>query len=602
MMFDHDLLQEIKSRADIVDVISSYINVIKKGRRFVAVCPFHDDHDPSLDINRERQTYHCFVCQHGGDVFSFVADYEKISFVEAVKKVCEIINFDDPRLHKQESIKPVNVDIQTLYNCITELQKYYEYGLQTEEGSVAKDYLNKRQLSAEQIQKFSLGYSLADGKLTVSYLQKKGFSLKNIEDIGIALTKTSGTADSNAGRLIFPIKNANGQVVAFSARKLTSGDDAPKYVNSPETKIFKKGNILYNYHIAKQSAKHDGFIYLVEGFMDVLALDSIGVTSVVALMGTKMTEQHIELLKRLNVEVRLCLDTDKAGQEAMMMIMPMLDKANISYRLVSKPGEKKDPDEILKQEGEEQLKTYISTLVDPFNFALDYYKNTSPLGSIENRKKVITHFGPMLLSIKSKLEQDDYIYKLSEVTGFNANAIRDYLSEIKSKKTIDTTLYDFNFVENRNTQAKVLKELRRLTLAEKTVLDLMSEYPEAITFYEKNITHFINDIYRQIANYFVDYASTHGKIDVSMIMDIVSQSEIENKGQLINELSIMPSQELNPESLNSTLNECLEVIKQEREKTYERDMIKKAMNGKAPSEQARLLDDYMKRTNNKKPK
>ena len=344
MIFDHDLLQEIKSRADIVDVISSYINVIKKGRRYAAVCPFHDDHNPSMDINKEKQTYHCYVCNHGGDVFSFVSDYEKISFADAVKRVCEIIGFDDPRLHKNEPIKPVDVNIQKLYDCINELQKFYEYGLTTEEGKIARDYLSKRQLSDEQVKKFSLGYALNDGKLTVSYLQQKGFSLKNIEDIGIALARANGTADSNAGRLIFPIKDHNGQVIGFSARKMTSGDDAAKYINSPDTKLFHKTNVLYNYHIAKQSAKHDGFIYVLEGFMDVFALDTIGITSAVAIMGTKLTENHIAMLRRLNVEIRLCLDGDKPGQEAMMGIMATLDKAGLPYRLVSQPGELRDPD------------------------------------------------------------------------------------------------------------------------------------------------------------------------------------------------------------------------------------------------------------------
>lgn len=604
MTFDHDLLQEIKSHADIVDVISSYINVIKKGRRFVAKCPFHDDHNPSMDINKDRQTFHCFVCGHGGDVFTFVADYEKISFVDAVKRVCEIINFDDPRLHQQETIKPVDVNIQVLLNCINELQKFYEYGLSTEEGAVAKQYLEKRKLSEEQRSKFSLGYSLNDGKKTIAYLQQKGFSLKNIEDIGIALARSNGTADSNAGRLIFPIKNANGQIVGFSARKLTSGDDAPKYVNSPETKLFKKSKTLYNFHIAKQSAKHDGFVYVLEGFMDVFALDTIGITSAVALMGTKLTEQHLEMLKRLNVEVRLCLDGDKAGQEAMMNIMSSLDKAEIKYRLVSKPGELRDPDEILKQDGEDKLKIYINTLVDPFNFALNYYKNTSPLGSVEDRKKVIAHFAPMLLSVSSKIQRDDYIYKLSEATNFNSNAIRDYLKEVKNsnRNSTENVYTGAPHNEIKFSSLNVKKELRRLTLAERTMLQLMSNSDVAMQFYEKDIKYFTNEIYSKLANYFVECASTIGKVDVTAVIDNISQSDAPNKQELIRELLALEPTTMNSEQLQCALKDCINAIVSERSRVYEKSTLEKALVGKDPQEKSRLIDDYIQRTNKKRLK
>ena len=598
MIFDHDLLQEIKSRADIVDVISTYINVIKKGRRYAAVCPFHDDHNPSMDINKEKQTYHCYVCNHGGDVFSFVADYEKISFADAVKRVCEIIGFDDPRLHKNEVIKPVDVNIQKLYDCINELQKFYEYGLTTEEGKVARDYLSKRQLSDEQVKKFSLGYALNDGKLTISYLQQKGFSLKNIEDIGIALARANGTADSNAGRLIFPIKDHNGQVIGFSARKMTSGDDAAKYINSPDTKLFHKTNVLYNYHIAKQSAKHDGFIYVLEGFMDVFALDTIGITSAVAIMGTKLTENHIAMLRRLNVEIRLCLDGDKPGQEAMMGIMATLDKAGLPYRLVSQPGELRDPDEILKQDGADKLKVYVNSLVDPFNFALNYYKNYAPLGSMENKKKVVAHFAPMLANIKSKLEFEDYIYKLSEVTNINVNAIRQYVEDVRKAKPKEERTDLDNYEKEEYMRLEALKDLSRLARAERLMLAYMINSKEAIKFYEEKIGYFTNDLNRQLANYVVEYNSEYEEINPSMIMDMISSNDEENKkGELIGLLADVSNDDYSKEDEPIVLNDCYRVIVTEKTKMFNRTTIEKALEGKDPKEQARLLNDYIKRTN-----
>lgn len=597
MPIDFDLVKEIKQRADIVDIISYYLNSVqKKGRRYVAMCPFHDDHDPSLQINKENQTFKCFVCGTGGDVFTFVQEYDKCSFTEAILKVCDIIGFDDPRLHKKVYVKPVDTNLVPIYNCLTEIQKYYSYGLTTEEGKIARDYLDNRHLSQEQRTKFGLGYALKDGKITIQYLQQKGFSLKNIEDTGIAFAQLNGMNDSNSGRLIFPIKDESGQVVGFSARRMVE-DDTAKYINSPETKVFTKSKILYNYHLAKQTAKHDGYIYLVEGFMDVFALDSIGITSCVALMSTKLTNHHIDLLRKLNVEVRLCLDGDNPGQEAMMKIMTQLDEAKLPYRLVSIPHEVRDPDEILKQDGEEKLKVFISSLVDPFNFALNYYKNISPLGSVEDRKKVINHFLPTIASLKTKLEQDDYIYKLGEATNFSANAIRNLVKSysLKNKSNNNEPNYNVNANFDSTTDFnKVSREYRRLNLAEYKVLEQMLLSKEAIVFYEENIKYFNNEQYRTIANFIIELKDEGKDITHSDLISIIEISEIKDKEQLIKIVSDFAFSKEKTFSEN-VLNDCSSVIMQERMKIHEKQTTRKALEGKTPQEQARIINDFMSR-------
>ena len=599
MAIDFDLIKEIKSRADIVDVISSYLpSVQKKGRNYVAICPFHDDHDPSMQINKEKQIFNCFVCQSSGDVFSFVQKYEKCSFEEAVRKVCEIINFDDPRLHKKSYTKPVDQNLVPVYNCINELQKFYVYGLTTDEGKIARDYLDNRKINDDQRKKFSLGYAMKDGKMTIEYLKQKGFSLKNIEDTGIALAQTSGMSDNNSGRLIFPIKDQNGQVVGFSARRMRDDEDVAKYVNSPETKIFTKGNVLYNYHLAKQTARHDGYIYVVEGFMDVFAFDSVGITSVVALMSTKLTKQHIELLRRLNVEIRLCLDGDKPGQEAMMKLMSQLDESNLPYRLVSLPGEVRDPDEILKQDGEEKLKTYISTLVDPFNFAINYYKNISKLGSVDDRKKVVSHFAPKIASLTNKLEQDDYIYKLSEVTGFSSGAIREYIRDKShSLNKVNSGESTKSFEEFRNAEQDVAREMRRLVSAERMMLQEMILSKEAVDVYEKDIKYFVDERYRSLANFICEFVSKNGDIDPSLLISYISDSEVKNKDEIV---SVLTNFSFEKETYNPQIvKDCKHVILDERERISSRNQLLQALEGKAPRDKARLAGDYIAYINKK---
>ncbi len=596
MAIDFDLVKEIKQRADIVDVISYYLSSVqKKGKGYVAVCPFHDDHDPSMQISKDRQTFHCFVCQTGGDVFTFVQKYDKCSFEEAVRKVCDIIGFDDPRLHKQVYQRKVDENLVPVYNCINELQKYYVYALTTEEGKTARDYLEKRKLTMEQCTKFGVGYAFADGKMTIEYLKAKGFSLKNIENTGIAIAQTAGMSDNNQGRLIFPIKDGNGQVCGFSARKINDDPEAPKYVNSPETVIFTKGNILYNYHLAKQTARHDGYIYVVEGFMDVFAFDSIGITSCVALMSTKLTKQHIELLRKLGVEIRICLDGDKPGQSAMMRLMAQLDEARLPYRLVSMPGEVRDPDEILKQDGEDKLKVYVNSLVDPFNFALNYYQNISPLQTIEDKKKVVHHFMPMIASIKDKLVQDDYIYKLSEATGFTSAAIRNSLKDFKNKaESSNKPLTFVNGEVNTSLDLKKLsRDIRRLTLAERTVLDLMFVSDEAIKFYEEDIKYFYNEIFRAIANFVVEEYKTSGEVSETSLIDQVNALDIKNKEDILSEISAIGFRKDKTKFSKKTLEDCEQVINEERTKIYEKNALRQACLGKSPEEQARILTEYL---------
>ena len=596
MAIDFDLVKEIKQRADIVDVISFYLtSVQKKGKGYVAVCPFHDDHDPSMQISKDRQTFHCFVCQTGGDVFTFVQKYDKCSFEEAVRKVCDIIGFDDPRLHKQVYQKKVDENLVPVYNCINELQKYYVYALTTEEGKTAREYLEKRKLTPEQCAKFGVGYSFIDGKMTIEYLKAKGFSLKNIENTGIALAQTSGMSDNNQGRLIFPIKDGNGQVCGFSARKINEDPEAPKYVNSPETVIFTKGNILYNYNLAKQTARHDGYIYVVEGFMDVFAFDTIGITSCVALMSTKLTKQHIELLRKLGVEIRVCLDGDKPGQSAMMKLMAQLDEARLPYRLVSVPGEIRDPDEILKQDGEEKLKVFVNSLVDPFNFALNYYQNISPLGSIEDKKKVIHHFMPMIASMKDKLVQDDYIFKLAEATGFTSQAIKNSLRDFtKKSKTGEIALTNVNAEVNTSLDLKNLnRDVRRLTLAERTVLDLMFISDEAVKFYEQDIKYFYNEVYRAIANFILEQYRSSGVVDPSALLSEVNTLDIKNKDDILSEISAISFRKDKAKYSRKTLEDCQVVIKEEREKIYEKNKLRQDCLGKSPAEQARILTEYL---------
>lgn len=592
MIYESSLVDDILKQADIVNVISSYINVIQKGRNYVALCPFHDDKNPSMMISKDKQIFKCFVCGAGGNAIGFVEKYEKIPFAMAIRKTAEIIGFQDVRLTKPVSYAQIDETLAPLQDCIEDLTTYYQFGLSTEEGAKAREYLEGRHIDQDQQERFRLGYAIRDGKGTVSYLQQKGYSLKTIEGIGIALAKAEGTADSNAGRLIFPIHDGDGKVIGYSARKLFDETEGPKYINSPETKLFHKSSVLYNLHNAKLTAKHDGYIYVLEGFMDVFALDKIGVKSAIAIMGTALTKEQANILRRLNVEIRLCLDGDAAGQMAMMRITGVLDAAGVKYRLVSEPGNELDPDEILQKNGEEGLRKYLNMLVDPFEFALNYYQHTNPLGSLEDRQKVVNHFMPMLVQIPKGIDLDNRIFRLSKVTRFDPQAIAKFVDEARNRASAEipkvSELPEMEFKPFR-------KDLRRLQNAERQLLYSMFKDKNAVDFYEKNVQYFYIEVYRHIALHIIDYLSKHESIDVSLLINEISMKEAPNKDEIINEITSLNAKNIYPEPTEKSLLEMRDVIKEETQNLYEKEALKKSLLGKTPREQARIIDDYNRR-------
>lgn len=435
MAFDDSLYNDVLKHADVVKVVSAYLPVIRKGKDYLAKCPFHDDSNPSMHISPKLQIFKCFVCGTSGNAISFVKKYAHLSSLESLKKVAEISDYHDDRLLGIVEVKVVDPKRVPLVKCLHDLTVYYQYAVNSPEGKEGLDYFNSRHLDASIRSKFLLGYAFKDGKATCKFLQEKGHSLKTIEDIGIASSSGSSYVDKNQGRVIFPICDTNGEVVGYSARRLGDGPEA-KYVNSPETYLFHKSNILYNYNNAKDKARIAGYIYVLEGFMDVYALHRINIESCVATMGTALSDEHINLLRALNVEVRLCLDGDLPGQKASMVVAEALVKSGLNVRIVDNQNNSKDPDDILNMDGPIALNAYLNKLISHVDFILNYYQNTNPLQTTDQKTTLIQEFVPVLLAIRSQLELDSYISKLANITGYTSEAIRNILKTARSKPEI----------------------------------------------------------------------------------------------------------------------------------------------------------------------
>lgn len=558
-----DLTKALLDKADIVTVISSYLDLTKKGKDYVALCPFHDDKHPSMSISPEKKIFNCFSCHTGGNAITFVQKYKKISYFEAMREVADLVGFDDPLL-KSGALKPkIDEKKQELFNTINDLQQFYQYSLNLPEAKAAKDYLEKRNLDDAQVKKYSIGYAITDGAKTIDYLQKKGHSLDKIKRIGIV--SSNSNTDANAGRLIFPLKDKNGQVVGFSARKLDNiKGDSPKYINSPKTEIFIKGDNLYNYNNAKETARNDGYIYVLEGFMDVMALDKSGIRSAVALMGTAMTDEQIELLRRLNVEIRLSLDGDVAGQMGMMKIINQFNKKSIPLRLVSNPNDLRDPDEILQESGQETLKKAMNNLVEPFEFIINYYENVQKLTKNDDKKKVLQFCMPFIASIKDALERENCIIKLSKVTNYEPDVLRKLLIEAKDGKPQTFQVNEYS--ENRQSQLSYSSiESTKLQKAERLFLTHMLKNADSIEFFKTKIGFFITDVYEAIAEYLLDYAKDNGGVmPESLMFSKVDESDDYGNKEELNRLLTDLYSRGNNSIHNETDDELFDVIQKEK--------------------------------------
>ena len=594
MAFDKELVDDVLKSADIVKVVQSYLPVIKKGKDYVAKCPFHDDNNPSMHVSPEKQIFNCFVCHTGGNAFTFVQKYDHLSFPEAVKKVADICGYIDPRLEGIKEVKVIDPRRDALIKCLKDLTTYYQYSLNSPEGKAGLDYFNSRHLDEEMRAKFKLGYAPKDGRATCKFLESKKHSLKTIGDIGVAANYDGVYSDKNQGRVIFPICDANGDVVGYSARRIVD-DDSAKYINSEESYVFLKRKILYNYHNAKQKAHLAGYVYVLEGFMDVFALYRVGIESCVALMGTALTEEHIRLLRSLNVEIRLCLDGDAAGQKNTMKSALMLAQAGLDFRIVDNQNNDRDPDEILSDDGPDALKDYLNNLISHMDFVLNFYKNTSPLQTVEQKTKVVEWFVPMLSNMRNPLELDNYLEKLSAITGYSPESIRKMLKTSRGERK--TT----QFGEAMMQQHPEKKALRRLFFAEREFLYQMLQNPLAVAYYEAKVSGFYDETYRLIANFLVEYAKEHQEFVPRDLLASLENSGLPEKDQLIAQITDLYMERNHPDTCSKELLDSInQVINEEKEKIFENDTLEQSLKGKSELDKARIISEHNRRKAKKK--
>lgn len=490
---DESTILKIRQSNDIVDVIGERLDLTQKGKNYFAVCPFHDDHSPSMSISKEKQIFRCFVCGATGNVITFVKDFEKISFLEALDVLAKRANIDVNIKKNTLESSPYKED----YNIFNLALSYYKNNLNTSSGEPAREYLNSRCITKEIQEYFDIGLSLKGGLSTS--LSKK-YDKKKLIDLGLA---REDLKDMFINRIMFTIRDNNGNVVGFSGRKYDDNSNEPKYINSKENEIFKKGKVLYNYYRAKESIKKRREIIISEGFMEVIRLHTIGFDNSVALMGTSFTKNHLETIKNLRVDVVLNLDQDDAGKTATISVGRMLLGVGLNPTVIIFKGAK-DADELIVKNGPAAFKKAYDNKVNFIDFELDYIKTGKDLGKPEDLSSYINEAIKIINNIEDDILRDLKIKSLSSIYGISEEIIRNKVKKVEIKKELK--------LSPEPTQSTKVK-YNKYDISEMRVLYLMLNNPSLIKYYENNLGYLNDENRRKLANSIISFKEKNKTFD-----------------------------------------------------------------------------------------
>ncbi len=492
MYFSEDLVEEVRLKNDIVDVISSYVKLQKKGSSYFGLCPFHNEKSASFSVSRQKQMYYCFGCGAGGNVFTFIMEYENFTFAEALKLLAERVGVELPEMQYSKEAKE-KADLRATLLEINKLAaKYFYAQLKSQNGSIGHQYLTKRGLSEEIITAFGLGYSNKFSDDLYRYLKTKGYSDNMISKAGlISIDEKNGVYDKFWNRVMFPIMDVNNHVIGFGGRVM--GDAKPKYLNSPETEVFDKSRNLYGLNRARTSRK--SYFLICEGYMDVISLHQAGFTNAIASLGTALTTGHASLIKRYVNEVYLTYDSDEAGTKAALRAIPILREAGISAKII-RMEPYKDPDDFIKHLGAEAFEERIAKARNGFMFSLEVLEKQFDMNSPEGKTAFFNEAAKKLGEFEEEIERNNYIEAVAEKYKVGYENLRKLVARraiqmglakpaTKPRETVDKT----RGKEDGNLQSQ------------KILLTWLIENERLFTQIRKYITpqDFTTDLYRTVA-------------------------------------------------------------------------------------------------------
>lgn len=520
MRYSDDVIEEVRTKNDIVDVVSQYVKLTRKGSSYFGLCPFHNEKTPSFSVTPAKQMYYCFGCGAGGNVFNFIMEYENYTFGEALSHLAQRAGVELPKIEYSREAKEKAERKALLLEINRKAAQYFYYQLRREGGKAAYQYLTGRGLSEETIKKFGLGYSDKYSDDLYKYMKAKGYSDELLRESGLFnADERRGMYDKFWNRVIFPIMDVNNRVIGFGGRVM--GDGKPKYLNSPETKIFDKSRNLYGLNVARTTRKN--YLILCEGYMDVISMHQAGFTNAVASLGTALTSGHASLLKRYTEEVLLLYDSDEAGIRAALRAIPILREAGVNAKVVSlKPY--KDPDEFIKNMGAEAFEESLLNASDSFLFRVHTGEAEADMETPQGQNRFFEECARMLLELSDELERNLYIEAI----------VKDYrrygISSENLRKRVNTLAMKGTRAEQRvqpkSTGHDTKKRESAGDKAQKLMLTWLVTYPGIFEEAEKYLSpsDFVVPLYRQVAEMLFAQRK-EGEVNPARLLNVFTDSE-----------------------------------------------------------------------------
>ena len=539
-----NILEDILSRTNIVELISGYIPLKRAGRNFRACCPFHHEKTPSFMVSPERQIYHCFGCQAGGNAFNFLIQYERLEFREAVEMLAKKVGVELPTDSTQDN---PSASLATGVYKVNELAvTYFQNLLNSPSGDFARGYLAKRGLNPETIKLFSLGFSSEKWDGLINFLRQKNVNLSFIEKAGLALTKSGGGYyDRFRNRIIFPIFDVRGRPIAFGGRVTDEG--MPKYMNSPETACYVKGRNLYGLNLSKDAIRQANQAVVVEGYLDFIIPYQSGIRNIVASLGTALTSDQIRLLRRYAENVVMVYDPDEAGQLATLRSLDMFIEEGVNVRVASLP-EGFDPDTFVRKNGPEAFNNLINSALTLFDYKLKVLKGRHDVSGAEGKAKVCSEMLPTINRFKDAVLKSEYLKKLSEELHVKEEALFEELKKVKTDLPYAPVLQNEKKPAIKAHPAEKL--LIRLMLEESELISRIRDSVDPADFHDENISRVVSIMFD---------LSQQGKSIVPN--NLMTYFQDENINQFLCEAAFEP--ELSAEQKDKIIQDCVKRLKSE---------------------------------------
>lgn len=570
---NNDLANEIRSKTDIVDIIGERIPLVARGKNFFGVCPFHDDSNPSLCVSREKQIYTCFSCHATGNVYTFLMNYEHIDFREALRYLGEKVGVNVSGVN----IKKKTTKYDKLYEAYNFAVKYFQNNLSSIVGGTAKEYLHKRGIDDKTIKEFEIGLSLEERDDLTRLLIKKDYDLATLNRIGLS----SDNHDIYNDRIMFPLYDVSGQVVGFSGR-IYKDNGQNKYLNTKETEIFKKGEMLYHYHIAREECRLKKYVIVMEGFMDVIRASTVGIKNTVALMGTALTKEQINLIKRLSNNIVICLDGDDPGVKAALSVGEAFLNEGLEVKIVSLPKED-DPDTYILHNGGDKFLGLVENALNYSDFKMNSLRSDFDFRSDEEKANYINTVLKETAKISDPIRIEIILKRLAKEFDIEYNTLEKRFRDI------------VQFREIKNEKQIVVpkkEEIKRKTKYEKAseqVLYFMLNNDWVISQVEKDRVVFPNEEGRVLASEITYYYQLYGKINVADFYTYVQDKE-----SVLVLLNSILGENYSEETTKEELFKYFNVIKDYRRSQEIKRLTKLMSEEVDPIEQAKIGNKIMK--------